>query len=83
VASLSRETIAFYRLEGVALELASTTSLLERTNRELRRKFSQASLFGSELGTKVAVFLQMHRLNGFWSGKSWWQISQDIWFRFD
>lgn len=86
VATLARDfeqTIAFYRLEGVALELARTTSLLERTNRELRRKFRQAGLFGSEKGAKVAVFLQVQRLNGFWQGLNWWQVSQSIWFRFD
>ena len=58
------QTIAFYQLEGVVLELARTTSLLERTNRELRRKFRQVGSFGSEIGAKVAVYLQVSRLNG-------------------
>ena len=51
-------------LKGVVLELARTTSLLERTNRELRRKFRQVGSFGSEIGAKVAVYLQVSRLNG-------------------
>src|SRR5436305_12814751 len=41
VATFTRDfeqTIAYYTLEGVARELIRTTSLLERTNRELRRK---------------------------------------------
>jgi len=33
------QTIAYYALDGVACELISTTLLLERTNRELRREF--------------------------------------------
>src|SRR5947209_19746377 len=44
VATLERDfeqTIAYYALEGVARELVRTTSILERTNRELRRKFRQ------------------------------------------
>ncbi|MEI6043782.1 MAG: hypothetical protein WCS37_05265 [Chloroflexota bacterium] len=48
----------------MVLELARTTSLLERTNRELRRKFRQVGSFGSEIGAKVAVYLQVSRLNG-------------------
>jgi Transposase, Mutator family len=86
VTSLERDfeqTIAFYRLTGINLELARTTSLLERINREFRRKFRQASLFGSERGAKVVVFLQVARLNGFWKGLNWWQVSQSLWFDFD
>lgn len=83
VATLERDfeaTIAFYQLEGVALELARTTSLLERTNRELRHKLGQASLFGSETGAKVSVYLQVQRLNGYWKGQTWWVVSQQIFF---
>jgi putative transposase len=86
VATLLRDfeaTIAFYQLEGVALELARTTSLLERTNRELRRKFRQVGVFGSEVGAKVGVFLQVARLNGYWAGLSWWQLSQNLFFQLD
>ena len=41
------DTIAYYQLEGFARELIRSTSLLERVNRQLRRKISQALSFGS------------------------------------
>jgi putative transposase len=85
VATLERDfekTIAFYQLEGMSLELARTTSLLERTNRELRRKFRQVGSFGSEIGAKAAVYVQVSRLNGVWSEKGWWQVSQEITFEY-
>ena len=66
VAALARDfeqTIAYYALEGVARELIRTTSLLERTNRELRRKFRQVCCFGSPKGAEVAIYLQVKRLN--------------------
>ena len=59
VATLERDfeqTIAYYALEGVARELVRTTSLLERINRELRRKFRQVCCFGSPKGAEVAIF---------------------------
>src|SRR5207248_2731829 len=69
------QTIAYYQLEGVAQELVRTTSLLERTNRELRRKFRQVCCFGSPKGAQVAVLLQVKRLNARWSKQTWWQTS--------
>ena len=66
VATLERDfeqTIAYYRLEGVAGELIRTISLLERTNRELRRKFRQVCCFGSLKGARVAIDLHIKRLN--------------------
>lgn len=50
VSTLQRDfetTIAYYRLPEMARELVRTTSLLERANRELRRKFRQACCFSS------------------------------------
>jgi transposase-like protein len=44
-------------------EVVRTTSLLERTNRELRRKFRHAGCFSSLRGAEVAVYLQVTRLN--------------------
>jgi len=44
-------------------EVVRTTSLLERTNRELRRKFRQAGCFSSPKGAEVAVYIQVTRLN--------------------
>ena len=52
-----------WALEGVARELIRTTSLLERTNRELRRKFRQFCCFGSPKGAEVAIYLQVKRVN--------------------
>jgi transposase-like protein len=43
--------------------MVRTTSLLERTNRELRRKFRQVGCFGSPKGAEVAVYIQVTRLN--------------------
>ena len=45
------QTIAYYQLEGVARELVRTTSLLERTNRELRRKFASSVLLWQSNGS--------------------------------
>ena len=45
VATFAREfvqTIRYYSLEGMVREVVRTTSRLERTNRELRRKFQQS-----------------------------------------
>ncbi len=43
--------------------MVRTSSLLERTNRELRRKFRQVGCFGSPGGAEVAVYIQVTRLN--------------------
>ena len=74
VATLHRnfeQTIAFYALEGIARELVRTTSLLERTNRELRRKFRQACCFSSRRGAEIAIYLQVQRLHARWTKTSW------------
>jgi hypothetical protein len=62
VATFERDfdaTHAYYQLDGVALEWVRSTSLLERVNRQLRRKFRQALSFGSTVGTEVALYLQV------------------------
>jgi transposase-like protein len=76
------QTIAYYQLEGVARELGRTTSLLERTNRELRRKFRQVCCFGSPKGAEVTIFLQVKRLNARWSKQTWGETSQHLYFDF-
>ena len=76
------QTIAYYKLPAVARELVRTTSLLERTNRELRRKFRQVCCFGSPTGAQVAIFLQVKRLNARWSKKTWWETSRLLYFEF-
>jgi putative transposase len=83
VATLERDfedTLAYYQVDIVAREWIRTTSVLERTNRELRRKFRQAVTFGSTLGVNVAVFLQVQRLHARWTDGSWWQVSHDLYF---
>ena len=85
VATFARDfeqTIAYYALEGVARELIRTTSLLERTNRELRRKFRQACCFGSLKGAEVAIYLQVKRFNARWAKQSWWDASRSLAFDF-
>jgi putative transposase len=76
------QTIVYSALEGVARELIRTTSLLERTNRELRRKFRQACCFGSLKGAEVAIYLQVERLNARWAKQLWWEASQFLYFDF-
>jgi transposase-like protein len=44
-------------------EVVRTTSRLERTNRELRRKLRQVGCFSSPQGAEVAVYIQVTRLN--------------------
>ena len=81
VATLQRDfeqTIAYYALEGLARELVRTTSLLERTNRELRRKFRQVGCFTSLRGAEVAIFLQVQRLHARWSKHTWWESSRSL-----
>ncbi|GAC1566257.1 MAG: hypothetical protein NVS2B2_38960 [Ktedonobacteraceae bacterium] len=81
VAILEREfahTLVYYELDVVAREWIRTTSLLERTNRELRRKFRLAVTFGSQVGAEVAVYLQVQRLHARWMDVSWWQVSSDL-----
>jgi putative transposase len=83
VATLERDfedTLVYYQLDTVTREWIRTTSLLERTNRELRRKFRQAVTFGSALGAQVAVFLQVQRLHARWTDRFWWQVSHDLYF---
>jgi putative transposase len=85
VATLERDfeqTIAYYALEGVARELIRTTSLLERTNRELRRKFRQVGCFSSLKGAEVAIYLQVQRLHARWSKQTWWEASHSLYFDF-
>ncbi len=57
------QTIRYYVLKGSVREVVRTTSLLERTNRELRRKFRQVVCFSSPRGAEVAVYIQGTRLN--------------------
>lgn len=44
-----------------------TTSLLQRTNSELRRKIRQVCCFGSLKGAEVALYLQVKWLNAPWA----------------
>jgi hypothetical protein len=81
VATLQRnfeQTIAFYALGGIVRELVRTTSLLERTNRELRRKFRQACCFSSRRGAEVAIYLQVQRLHARWTKSSWPQAARSL-----
>jgi transposase-like protein len=83
VATFGRDfdaTIAYYQLQGVALEWVRSTSLLERVNRQLRRKFRQALSFGSNVGAEVALYLQVQRLHAQWNRTSWWQTSHALYF---
>jgi len=57
------QTIHYYALEGMVREVVRTTSRLERTNRELRRKLRQVGCFSSPKGAEVAVYIQVTRLN--------------------
>lgn len=83
VATLSRDfaqTLVFYGITGLDLTWIRTTSLLERTNREFRRKFRQAVTFGSLKGAEVAMYLQVCRLHARWRGETWWDTSQEVFF---
>ncbi len=81
VATFEREfeqTIRYYSLDGMVREVVRTTSRLERTNRELRRKFRQVGCFSSPRGTEVAVYIQVTRLNAQWAKASWWEASHSL-----
>lgn len=70
----------FYGIVGLAPAWIRTTSLLERTNREIRRKFRQAVTFGGATGAEVALYLQIRRLYARWSRESWWDASHALFF---
>ena len=72
------QTIRYYALQGIVREVVRTTSRLERTNRELRRKFRQVGCFSSPRGTEVAVSIQVTRLNAQWTKTSWWEASRSL-----
>jgi putative transposase len=83
VATLQRhfeQTLVFYAFSHLTRVWIRTTSLLERTNRELRRKFRLAVTFGSRNGAEVAVYLQVRRLQARWEGDHWWEASQEVSF---
>lgn len=69
-------------LEGVARHLIGTTSLVERTHRQPRRKVRQVCCFGSPKGAEVAMYVQVQRLTVCWSKKTWWETSQTLYFDF-
>lgn len=73
-------TIAYFQLEGLARQWVRTTSLLERVNRQLRRKFRQALTFGSCKGAEVALYIQVQRLHAQWTNRSWCSVSRNISF---
>jgi transposase-like protein len=78
VATFEREfeqTIRYFSLDGIVREVVRSTSRLERTNRELRRKFRQVGYFSSPRGAEVAVYIQVTRLNAQWARTSWWEAS--------
>jgi putative transposase len=83
VATLERDfaqTLVFYNIAGLDATWMRTTSLLERTNRELRRKFRQAVTFGSLKGAEAAIYLQVRRLHARWRAETWWDTSQEVFF---
>ncbi len=83
VATLERDfdaTIAYFQLEGLNRQWVRTTSLLERVNRQLRRKFRQALSFGSHAGAEVALYLQIQRLHAKWTNQSWCSLSRNLYF---
>ena len=83
VATLERDfaqTLVFYEITGLDLTWIRTTSLLERTNRELRRKFRQAVTFGSLQGVEATIYLQIRRLHAQWRRETWWDTSQEVFF---
>ena len=77
------DTIAYYQLEGFAHKLIRSTSLLERVNRQLRRKISQALSFASHTGAEVSLYLQIRRIHAKFDHESWWDISHDLPFDLD
>jgi transposase-like protein len=72
------QTIRSYALEGMVREVVRTTSRLERTNRELRRKLRQVGCFSSPQGAEVAVYIQVTRLHAQWAQTSWWDASHSL-----
>ena len=83
VATFERDfdaTIAYFQLEGLNRQWIRSTSLLERVNRQLRRKFRRALTFGSLKGAEVALYLQVQRLHAQWTDQRWWETSHALYF---
>jgi hypothetical protein len=83
VATFEREfeaTLGYYQLEGLPRSWLRSTSLLERVNRQLRRKVRQALAFGSRSGAEVALYLQLQRLQAQWAAACWWETSHALYF---
>lgn len=83
VATLERDvehTLVFSQLDAVTREWIRTTSLLERTNREFRRKCRQAVTFGSVSGAHAALYLHVQRLHACWTKATWWDASHALSF---
>ena len=86
VATFERDfeaTLAYFQLEGLPREWIRSTSLLERINRQLRRKVRQALTFGSLKGAEVALYLQVQRLHAHWTEHRWWETSHALYFDLD
>jgi Transposase, Mutator family len=76
-------TIAYFQLQGLTRQWIRSTSLLERVNRQLRRKIRQALSFASLKGAEAALYLQVQRLHARWADQSWWQASHALYFDLD
>ena len=86
VATFERDfeaTLAYFQLEGLPREWIGSPSLLERINRQLRRKVRQALTFGSRKGAEVALYLQVQRLHAHWTEQGWWETSHALYFDLD
>jgi len=70
-------TLVYSVLDAITWEwIRTTTLLLERTNRELRRTFPQAVSFGSQIGAEVALSEHVQRLHARWrwTDTSWYML---------
>lgn len=76
-------TIAYFQLQGLTRQWIRSTSLLERVNRQLRRKVRQALSFASLKGAEAALYLQVQRLHARWADETWWQASHALYFDLD
>ena len=67
----------------MARELVRTTSLLERANRELRRKFRQACCFSSR-EARTGGYLRglVQRFNAGFAKQSWAHTAHTLYFAF-
>jgi len=72
------KTLSYFDADIDRVQFVRTTSIQERANRELRRKFRQMGVAQSEAGERAAVHLAVLAYNCYTSGDDWTDIIRNL-----